>query len=360
MAADAPRETDRDATENEEADSGGTARSDGDPGDGTRTSEPVDDGPTPHPAFAEYASESVPSAGVGAPGKDGRLELAFARAADGRTVLARDYARVPFHVSGTLDRDPHPGATSVVVQSPNGGVAQGDRHDVRVEAREGAVARVGTGSATKVLSMEHNYGGAEVELIVDSGAHLEYLPEPTILHADARYAQTVTLDVAQDGTAVLGDVVVPGRLAREERFDFERYASRVRVRGPDGLLAEDPTHLAPGDDAAGTGVDPRAAGVLGEFAVYGTLYVVAPASESGPLCDAIAERLADEVADPDAGLDASEPRVRAAPTTLPGDAGVVVRAVGHRADPVRDALWVAWDAPRRELLESPAPKGWYH
>lgn len=348
MATDAPRPTDRHAPASGD-DDGGTDDADS----------------VPHPAFAEYAEESVPGAGVGAPGKDGRLELAFGTDADGRTRLVRDFARVPFHVSGTLARDPHPDATSVIVQSPSGGVAQGDRHDVRVDASDGAIARVGTGSATKVLSMERNYGGAEVALAVDSGAHLEYLPEPTILHADARFAQTVTLSVADDASAILGDVVVPGRLARDECFDFERYASRVRIRGPDGPLAEDPTHLAPGDDATDGRGDPTAAGLLGEFAVYGTLYVVAPTRDQESLCDAIADRLADQQAaafgfagGDSAGVTETDSRVRAAPTTLPREAGVVVRALGTRADPVRGALWAAWDVARRELLGVATPERW--
>ena len=291
----------------------------------------------PHPAFEGYATESLPQAAVGVPGKDGVLELRFAATGSG-TALVHDYATVPFHVSGTLGHDPHPGARTVYVQSPTGGIAQGDRLDAEVHVGREAVAHVSTGGSTKVQSMTRNYAAAETTLSVADGGHLDYVPEPTILHADARYCQHVRLDVDADATAVVSDVVVPGRLARDERFEFERYFSRLTANGPEGLLFEDTTHLVPAES------DPTAPGVLGEFSVYGTTFVVAPGASTAGLSDRLHEAVADHEA-------------RCGATALPNDAGVVVRALGDRAETVGEALHAAWDVARRELLGSRAPSG---
>jgi urease accessory protein len=291
----------------------------------------------PHPSFEAYAAETVPQAAVGSPGKDGRLELTFRETAGG-TALVKDYATAPFHVSGTLDHDPHPDVTTVIVQSSTGGVAQGDRRDIDVAVGADALAHVTTGGSTKVQSMERNYAAADVSLSVESGGHLEYHPEPTILHADARYHARFTLDLAADATAILGDVVVPGRLARGERFEFERYLSRVRATGPDGIVFEDATHLTPDDG------DPTAPGVLGEFSVYGSLFVVAPDADAGALSD----RLHAAVAGSEA---------RAGATALPNGAGAVVRALGNRAETTQGALRAARDEARKTLLDAPAPSG---
>ncbi|MCU4802114.1 urease accessory protein UreD [Halobacteria archaeon HArc-gm2] len=298
----------------------------------------------PHPAFEPYAAEPVPQAPVGAPGKEGRLELAFAADEDGQTHLVRDFARVPFHLSGTLGHDPHPDAETVFVQSPSGGVAQGDRHTIDVEVKNGGVAHVTTGSSTKVLTMERNYAAADVSLSVGSGSHLDYVPEPVIVNPDARYYQELRLDVAPDATAVVGDVVVPGRLARGERFDFERYVSRLACHSDGDLLFEDATHLTPADG------DPTAPGVMGEYSVYGTLFVVAPERDGDALSDAIHDRVTERT-------EAGESNARAAATTLPNDAGVVVRALGHRAEDVTGLLHAAWDEARSELLDVGAPDG---
>jgi len=290
-----------------------------------------------HPAFEGYAAEPLPQAAVGAPGKDGVLELQFAGTGSG-TKLVRDYATVPFHVSGTLGHDPHPAAETVFLQSPTGGIAQGDRLDIDIAVADDAVAHVSTQSSTKVQSMNRNYAASEASLSVGAGGHLDYVPEPTIVHEDARLFQDLRLDLAGGGTAVLSDVVVPGRLARGERFDFERYLSRVRVTGPDGLLFEDATHLTPAES------DPTAPGVLGEFAVYGTLFVVAPETDTTQLSDDIHAAVADGEA-------------RAGASELPNGAGVGVRALGDRAETVEAALHTAWNAARNELLGADAPSG---
>lgn len=305
----------------------------------------------PHPAFEGYAAESVPQARVGAPGKEGRLELTFAADDEGDTHLVRDFARVPFHLCGTLSHDPHPDAETVYVQSPTGGVAQGDRHTVEVTAADGAIAHVSTQSATKVLTMERNYAAADVSLSVGPSCHLEYVPDPTILNPDARYCQHVTLDIAADGTAIIGDVVVPGRLARGERFHFERYASRFEVRSGGDRLFEDAIHLTPAD------ADPTAPGVLGEYAVHGTLYVVAPRVDPAPLSEAIHDRVADRPVGAGTARDSEPEDVRAAATRLPNGAGVGVRALGHQSETVTERLHAAWDEARRDLLDVGAPDG---
>jgi urease accessory protein len=284
------------------------------------------------PAFEAYAGETVPQAPPGAPGKDGRLELAFGRR-EGDTRLVREFARAPFHVSGALASDPLEEAATVYVQSPTGGVAQGDRRAVDIAVGPDAVAHVSTASATKVFSMDSNYARTDVSLSVASGGHLDFVPGATILHADARFCQSLTLGVAADASAVLGDVVVPGRLARGEVFEFERYASRVEVRGPDGLLAVDAVHLRPDERP------PQVPGAFGDGTVLGTLLVVAPAADAERLSDALHDRLG----------------ATAGATALPNGAGVLVRALGDTAADVREGLRAAWDVARRDLIEAPVP-----
>lgn len=302
---------------------------------------------TPHTAFDAYSQESVPQAAPGTTGKAGELDLAF-RADQEGTSLARDYARTPYHVSGTLDHDPHPDACTVYLQSPTGGVAQGDRLRAEIHASPESIAVVSTQSATKVQSMTRNYAVEQTSLTAESGSHLEYVPEPTILHAGARFARETTLTVADDASAVFGDVLVGGRLARGERFDFERYYADLRVEGSNGLLFADATHLHPAAEERGepgehTGyTTPDAPGVCAEFPVIGSLYVVAPDDDAAALADALHERIAGR-------------EFRAGATALPNGAGALVRALAPRAEIATETLHTAWDAARQRLLGTGAP-----
>jgi urease accessory protein len=287
------------------------------------------------PAFEAYAEEPVPAAAAGSPGKRGELEAVFALV-DGRTRLVYDRARVPFHLSGGLDHDDClPDLATVYVQSPTGGIAQGDRHRAEVRVEAGARAHVTTQSATKVLGMERNYGHAETTLEVGPAGYLEYLPEPTILYGDARLYERIEADVAPDATLLLSSVVVPGRLARGEAFDYDRYRGTVTVRDDGGTVVADTVDLGGETPTDGPGV-------LGEDAVVGTLYVVAP-GDARDLADRLHARVADAAG-------------RAGASTLPRERGAVVRALGRRTDAVTGALSAAWEEARQALVGTGVPE----
>lgn len=286
-------------------------------------------------AFDSYRDEETPQADAGTVGKDGILEARFA-ARDGETYLAHDFTRTPCHLAGTVTLDdPLSGIATAYIQTPSGGIAQGDRHRMKIDVGSEARTRVNTQSATKVFGMDHNYGRMQVDLSVADGGYLEYLPDPTILHQGTRYATTCRLDVAPGATALVGDVVVPGRLAHEEAFTYDRYYSRFEASTPDGLAASDTVHLS--DD------DPHKPGIFGKYTVFGSLYVISPALDSAAMSDRIHERVGRE------GL-------RAGASTLPNDSGSIVRLLGHRTPDVTDALSDAWDEMREILFGVDTPK----
>jgi urease accessory protein len=275
--------------------------------------------------FERYGEEQLPQAPAFGPGKDGVFEATLAREPGGETRLLCDYAKVPYHLSGTLDSDPAPGLTTLCLQEPTGGVAQGDRHSLDVTATDRARARVTTQSATKVHSMHSNY------------AHLEYLPGPTIVNEDARCLQTLSVDLDPTASVVVSDVLVPDGLTGQEPFGFDHYHSRLDARCEGRLVCSDAVDLRPAER------DPRDPATVGEFGVVGTLYVLAPAASVGELADSIHGRL-EPLADTRAGVSA-----------LAYDSGVSVRILGDRSADVVEAVWTAWDETRQALLGVGAP-----
>lgn len=286
-------------------------------------------------AFEGYAAETLATP-AGSPGKNGVLEATLASDAEGTTRAIREYVEVPFHLTRGLYHDPEPGLVTLCAQTPTGGVAQGDRHRTRIEAKSGAKAHVTAQSATKVQSMDRNYAALSVDLEVEGGAYLEYLPEPLILHEGARCLQTADVTLHEGGTLLFSDVVVPGRLARGERFAYDRYRSRLCVDAPDGTpLLRDDIDLAPDERS------PESPGVLGEHAVVGSLYALGIDGT---------ESLTDTIHD---GFDGE---AHAGVTLAPDDQGVIVRALADRRAPVTDALRGAWAAVRETCLGSPVPE----
>ncbi|MFC7132338.1 MULTISPECIES: urease accessory protein UreD [Salinibaculum] len=294
------------------------------------------------PAFAAYGEEELEQAPAFGPGKSGEFEATLVREKGGETRLLREYTRVPYHLTGTLDVDPADGLTTLCLQEPTGGVAQGDRHSIDVTARERARAHVTTQSATKVHSMQANYAHLDATLTAEPGSHLEYLPGPTIVNENARCLQTVSVDFSEDAVVVVGDVLVPNGLSNHEPFAFDHYASHIEARHDGELVCVDAVDLQPA-----TGV-PADAATMGKYGVVGSLYIFAPTVEISPLTDAIHDRLE---TDGDTMTGVSE---------LADGVGVAVRVLGNRMTDVSDAVTAAWDETRSATLAVGAPEDrWY-
>ncbi|ADB60441.1 Urease accessory protein UreD [Haloterrigena turkmenica DSM 5511] len=301
-----------------------------------------DEGTPLPPAFEGYTGESLAQAPAGGPGKNGLLEATFARRGDGPTRLIRDRVKVPYHLTGTLETDPAPGLTTLVAQEPTGGVAQGDRHRLRVETREGARAHVTTQSATKVHSMDANYAHLDASFRAQSGSYLEYLPGPTIVNEDARCLQTIDVDLADDACVVVADVLVPDGLTDHEPFGFDHYHARVEAEHDGRLVCADAVDLRPSER------EPRDPASVGEYGVVGSLYVFAPASsEESDLLESLIEGIHERLSDRD--------DVEAGVSTLPHEVGAIVRILGDREADVTETLRAAWDETRRRLLGVGAP-----
>ncbi|WP_254764508.1 urease accessory protein UreD [Natrinema marinum] len=293
------------------------------------------------PAFEGYAEEPLAQAPAGGPGKNGLLEATFAREGDGPTRLLRDRVEVPYHHTGTLETDPVPGLTTLVAQEPTGGVAQGDRHRMTIDARAGARAQLTTQSATKVHSMNENYAHLDAALRAEAGSYLEYVPGPTIVNEDARCLQTVSVDLTPGSVVVVADVLVPDGLSDHEPFTFDHYHARVEAECDDRLVCADAVDLRPEER------DPRDPASVGEYGVVGSLYVFAPDGDGEPdsasaELDALIESVRDRLGECE--------DVAAGVSRLPFDAGAIVRLLGHRQADVTAALRAAWDETRRQTV----------
>jgi len=186
--------------------------------------------------FAALASvpDTLPA---GSPAKVGILDLTFARER-GRTELVGRYQKTPLQMMRPLYIDPHlPEMAFVYVMSTGGGIAQADRYRMDVRCGAGTRVHVTTQAATKVYGMEHDYATQSVRVEAGPGAFVEYLPDPLIPFAGARFHQHTLVTVASDATVLLGETITAGRLARGERHAYRVLATDLEVRRPDGAPA---------------------------------------------------------------------------------------------------------------------------
>ncbi|MFI5612130.1 urease accessory protein UreD [Amycolatopsis sp. NPDC051903] len=261
---------------------------------------------------------------------------------DGK-LTARDEGytvqRAPLHVYRPIHLDPgRPGLAFVFLQQQGAGLVQGDRYRVGVTRAPGAAVHLTTQAATKIFSARDNFASQLVNLCVGAGAVLEYVPDPVVPFRGSRLFQPTCVTADPEATVVLGEVLLPGRVAHDEEHVYDLFWSELQVGDPTGAaLFADTLRLRPD-----TG-DPRSAGVLGGFDVVGSLSVLCGEPRPSEVVGLLRE------------VPASCPAVLAGVTELPAARGVAVRLLGHPSRAVTGALHLAWDRVRSAVLGVPAP-----
>jgi urease accessory protein len=137
------------------------------------------------------------------------------------------------HESGSLRvRFPSPeddGLSAVFVNTA-GGVAGGDHFDIAISAGEGTRLTLTTAAAEKVYRAPEAPARLDISLKAASGAHLAWLPQETILFDRAKISRRIDIDLAEDASLLLCEIVVFGRAAMGERMENGEFVDRWRLR----------------------------------------------------------------------------------------------------------------------------------
>ncbi len=169
------------------------------------------------------------------------------------------------------------GIPEVQITNPSGGTLGGDRLGAEVHLAPGSPATVLTQAANKA------YRGVEASqkavFRVGEDAFLEYLPHHLIPYAGSNYSQETTFHLAPDATLLAWDAFSAGRVARGERFAFDRLRARTGISRDGRTEAMDGLDLAGGDER------------FGGYSYTAAVYILA-AGDLGPLAEELHDLLA--------------------------------------------------------------------
>jgi urease accessory protein len=275
------------------------------------------------------------------PGSHGLLHMEFARSGS-RSVLTYLHRQAPLLAQQALYWDENlPAMPCVFVITTSGCILQGDRLEVAISVRRGAMAHVTTQAATKVHQMNADHAEQSMRLDLADDAYLEVLPRPVIPHRHSRFITSTTATVSATATLLLSEVVAPGRKhhGNGELFEYDLYSSALTITRPDGMaVCADKFVSEPGRYSV------RQAGVVGEFDVLANVTLVAPPR----LAEGVLEHV-EATVDASAGCMAGASR-------LPNDAGLVYRVLGRETEPVEARVREFWRMVRYEALGAPIPQ----
>lgn len=289
------------------------------------------------PEVLAYGS-NLSQLGVGSAGKLGAITLKLELEPQmQKTVLKEQYSKVPLYTQRVLYLEESlPSMAYLFVISPSGGILQGDRYRMDITLSKDALFHLTTQGATRIYRMDKNFATQVVNITVGEGCYFEFIPDQIIPYRDSRFYQKVLLNVHDNATMVYSELLVPGRVASGESFDYDICYLKTNARNQDGELRFiDIAILEPKKRIL------KNSGVLENFDVVGTVYILAPANHIKELNSLINSMIE------------SYPKVYGGATILPNSSGVMVRLLGPFASDVRDVIIEVTRITRKEILDAP-------
>jgi urease accessory protein len=286
------------------------------------------------PELASFQDEpgQLPS---GVVGKNAFLRLGFERRGE-RTVLAHLDRRTPLLVQQALYWDAAlPDMPCVFIITTTGCILQGDRFNIDIDLAPDARAHVTTQAATKIHSMDANYAAQNQSIVMGENAYLEYLPDPVIPHARARFITTTRVCVHPGATLLYSEIMMGGRKHHGggELFQYDVFSSTVRAERPDStelftekFVIEPHVHNV------------RHVGVMGTFDVFANVVLLTP------------KHHADKVFDQVPAMVNMEEQWAVGACRLPNDAGLVFKVLGQESGPVRAKVREFWSIVRQTVI----------
>jgi len=207
----------------------------------------------------------------------GHLLLKAAARVNGRTALAAQSFHAPYHISKPYwDADTR--TLLVQVVNPTAGILAGDRLESAIAVEADAALLVTTPSASRVFKMKDGTAECHQQFKVAVGGWLEVMPEPLVPHRGCSFRQTTRIEVALGGGMFYADLLMPGRIAHGEAWEWEKLCLEIDVRLGGGLILR--------ERLAQSGEELRSLAALagsGPAACFANAVLVAPVGETDSL-----------------------------------------------------------------------------
>ena len=239
-----------------------------------------------------------------------RLVARFAPSLDGApcAVRADVAATIPLELRGPFPAWIPGTPPRYLLRNVTAGILDGDDYAIEVCAAPGTRVAVEPTSAAKVFRSRGGGATLRTRIEVMPGAELRYDSGLLIPHAGAILRQHTEIVLHESARASWSESLSFGRLSHDERFQFTRIESELRVVDPVGRVRfERRSDLVPPRDRAALEA------AVGRFGAVGSMVLLGGQPGEEPELPDFSEL----------------PGVYAAATTLPDDLGTIVQALAE-------------------------------
>ena len=232
-----------------------------------------------------------------------------------------------------MDAEPADMAT-IYIQSSAGGIFANDRLSIHLHVLQGAKAHVTSQASTIVHRMDHGDACQTVDIRVERGGFLEYLPDPMILFPNVCLQSCVSVRKDPAATVILADsFLAHDPLAKEEMFSV--LCNEVRIQDLTGKLLCLDRNVLHGDVFVDGSI-----GIMGSNTVHSTFLMLNSTLQCKSACTALRDSLG------------THTDVYASASELPNRCGVWARVLSCDVIALRAAMHELWRTARKLLVGS--------
>jgi urease accessory protein len=265
-------------------------------------------------------------------GRDGFLGLRFERRL-GKTTLAQCRFRLP--LQALTPTELADGTAYLMLLNPTGGLVGSDFLFTQIVQEPHTRVCLTTPSATRVYRTQGQPAVQETQISIGEGASLEYLPDHVIPYRDARFRQSLRVEMGRGSRGIFWDALAAGRIAHGERWNFHEVDSHIEISLCGEAVFLNRTRIRP------AALDPDRLGFAEGFNYLAMLVIVADQFDSWK----------EAVAAMNAELK-NMPQVYGGGSALTSG-GCVVKLLARSASDLMGAQALLWGRARHIVLGSP-------
>jgi urease accessory protein len=211
------------------------------------------------------------------------------------------------------------------------GLFNGDVQEIDCTLEEGAHLFLTNQSSCKLHPSTRDDPSHQIQrFAVKEGALLEYFPEPIVPYAGSSHYGETIIFMETGAEAIIGEIITPGRIGREERFHYTKLSSQFSVYWNGKWTVWDSLCLQPEKWVS-------MKGIFDQYTHLATLWV-------------LSERVTKDHVDSFRGLLKQESTAYHGVSLLPAN-GMVIRLLGNSVWHLQQLLTKCWDLVRQDLLE---------
>ena len=240
----------------------------------------------------------------------------------GQTNIFHQYTTHPLRVSNPFRLDKNnPNRIYLYIRNNSPGLLAEDELHLSFQLEKGSQLYLTEQAANKVHPVLNKTAAAKVnyQIIMGENTRLEFVPEPLILYADAALKQKTHIQIHPSSHLFWSEILLPGRLARGECYQFNYYDNCFRVTSSEGkLLFKDRSYLE------GKNNQFRNSSLFTSFPILGTAIAVLPQINCNSLQKAIDDLTTTNVND-----------FVVATSILPYDKGILIRVLSQKSEQIK-------------------------